>query len=131
MQKHIAIEDIRARLQPFRQLLERSFYTGVEIDKNGCVELWNVLTLIVDDLGAISVDVAAMNKAHSDMLAIAADLDLIGRERGGGYRPGATGVPRGEPPHQGSGGHKDPVVVEFRRLPPRPLYEPAGPGGAA
>lgn len=120
MQMDPRLADIRDRLQPVRSLLEGHFYDGFLLAPAACVELWNVLTLIHDDLGAIGLDIGALARANKQLHAIARDLD-----------PARIRDETPEPHGHADG--KPAKVLAFRRpaLPPRRLYEPAGPGGAA
>lgn len=120
MQMDPRLAEIRSRLQPFRQLLESHFYNCLQLEPEACVELWNVITLIHDDLGAIGLDLGALARANEQLHAIARDID-----------PARIDHDAPEPISENGG--KPAKVLAFRRpaLPPRRLYEPAGPGGAA
>lgn len=126
--------DVLGRLLDWRRETEMKLYTGMAIDADMTLELFNTIILASDHI----VHLAEVNNGRArqlaEMEAIARDLDPTRKViAGAGHQPRATGRPRGEPPHQGSGGQKSADVVSFppRRLPPRPLFEPAGPGGAA
>lgn len=130
----LATLDIRGRLLEWRRLAERFLYTGAQLDQQLTLELFNTLVLADDHIAQLSEAFKGQKRQLKQMEAIARDLDPTRKVLTfGGYQPRATGLPRGEPPHQGSGGQTCADVVAFppRRLPPRPIYEPAGPGGAA
>ena len=118
------------------RMFEANLYGVLEIDPQASCAFYSLLVLVVDRLkeaAQMEVDLACLE-------AVARDLDVIDRTPprrpvgSSGYlprRPPATAGERGPPPNQGSGGQKDATILMFRRLPPRPLYGPAGPGGAA
>lgn len=131
LQPHPSTEEVRELLKPCRQLMERYLYTGVSLAPEAVHALLNVFIVVDDKIAQLGHEVAVGARTLAQMEAVARDLELAGRPARP-HVPRATDQPRGEPPHQGSGGQKAATVLPFRpRLPPRPLFGPAGPGGAA
>ncbi|GLK85720.1 hypothetical protein [Ancylobacter defluvii] len=118
------------------QFFARHLYSPVELSADASLTCYSLLIVVVDRLkeaAQIEIDLACLE-------AVARDLDVIDRPAtrppvgAGGWLPRLDPRPRsghGSPPNQGTGGQRHANVVPFRRLPPRPLYVPAGPGGAA
>lgn len=128
LEQHPSTQEVRELLAPFRQLMECYLYTGIQLQPEAVHALLNVFIIVDDKIAQLGDEAARKYRTLAQMEAIARDLELAGRP----HVPRASGQPRGEPPHQTSGGQKDATVLPFkRRLPPRPLYSPAGPGGAA
>lgn len=131
LEHHPATQEVRELLAPFRQLMERYLYTGMELQPEAVHALLNVFIIVDDKIAQLGDEAARKYRTLAQMEAVARDLDLIGR-KAPPHRPATSGPPRSEPQHQGTGGQKSAAVLPFRpRLPPRPLFVPAGPGGAA
>lgn len=104
--------DVLGQLLDWRRLAETKLYTGMAIDGDMTLRLFNTVILASDHIVQLAEQNAGQARTLKQMEAIARDLDPTRKVLAiGGYQPRATGLPR--------------------RLPPRPIYEPAGPGGAA
>ncbi|CAA0130205.1 Uncharacterised protein [Starkeya nomas] len=119
LQQHPSTEEVRELLKPCRQLMERYLYTGMELAPEAVHALLNVFIVVDDKIAQLGHEVAAGARTLAQMEAVARDLDLVGRGKG-------------EPPHQNSSAMPSATVLAFTpRLPLRPLFGPAEPGGAA
>lgn len=117
LQQHPSTQEIRDLLAPIRQLMERYLYTGMTLQPEAVTALLNVCIVVDDKLAQFGDEAARKYRTLTQMEEIARDLDPSGRNA---------------PQHQEAGGQKSAAVLPFKRpLPPRPLFGPAGPGGAA
>ncbi|QIB34780.1 hypothetical protein [Ancylobacter pratisalsi] len=117
LHKYTPVENIRGLLEPLRKLMERHLYTGVTLAPEAAQELFNIFILIDDQLAAHGHDCAVRHVTLHQLEAVARDLGMVDAADGAAR---AASVPRAT----------SATVLPFR-LPPRPIYEPAGPGGAA
>lgn len=117
-----AVLEIRGELLAWRRLTERYLYTGVKLDADMTLKLFDTLVRADQMIGQLDEAQAGMTADLAQMEEVARDLDLIGRDCKSA--PRLVAVPMTAPPAPAK-------VVPFPRLPPRPLFEPAGPGGVA
>lgn len=131
LQQHPSTEEVRELLKPCRQLMERYLYTGVSLAPQAVHALLSVFIVVDDKIAQLGHEVAVGTRTLAQMEAVARDIDPSGK-RTGPRAPRSTGRGEGEPPLQGADVTPSAKVLAFKpRFPPRPLYGPAGPGGAA
>lgn len=126
--------DVLGQLLDWRRLAETKLYTGMSIDADMTLRLFNMIILTSDHVVQLAEQNAGQARTLKQMEAIARDLDPTRKVLAfAGHQPRAAGQNGHGPTERSPAGRSgaDVVALMPRRLPPRPIYEPIGPGGAA
>ncbi|RTL99750.1 hypothetical protein EJV44_04525 [Ancylobacter aquaticus] len=123
LEQHPSTQEVRELLAPFRQLMERYLYTGIQLQPEAVTALLNVFIIVDDKIAQLGDEAARKYRTLAQMEAVARDLELVGAP---------VRDHDGDRSRRESGGTQPAKIVPFKpRLAPRALFVPTGPGGAA